>query len=665
MHPPAFLRELVVVFGVAVVVVLVLTRFRLPTIAGFIVAGAVIGPTGLSLARDTDTIEALAEVGVALLLFTIGLEFSLARIRRLWRLLALGGGLQVGLTIAVVLTIAVAAGEPVAHGLFFGFLVAMSSSAIVLRALAERQETDAPHGRLIVGALVFQDLCVVPLMLLVPMLAGRGGSAADFALVLGKALVLVVGTVVLGRVVVPRLMALVASTRRRELFVLAVLLVVSGVAWLTSLAGLSLALGAFLAGIALADSEYGHQAMSDILPFRETLTSLFFISVGMLFDFHLVVSKPLVLLLFVAGVLVGKSLIAALAALVMRFPPRVAVLAGIGLAQIGEFSFVLANAGRDAGLIDAAQQRLFVAMSVLTMIVTPIASRLAPHIAAGASRLRRLTQILGAPEVDESQPLEVPLAGHVIVAGYGVAGRQLGHALRVCGIPHFIVDINAETVRRARTRGENVYYGDITSAEILDLSGIHRARELVILINDPEAARRTTSVARRAAPDLPIVVRTKYVLDMEDLRRLGATDVIAEEFETAVEVVARVLRAAGVPRNVIEERIEHMRHQGLGIERRVTVARRMLGEVHELRDLKVDTFLVRAEHWANDRTLAEFHLIVGGGAHVVALRRKERTIHNPRAFETLEVADILYLVGDGPQVRQAMHLLAEGPDGLA
>src|SRR5262249_26672354 len=378
----------------------------------------------------------------------------------------------------------------------------------------------------------------------------------------------------------------------------------------------SLALGAFLAGIALADSEYGHQAMSDILPFRETLTSLFFISVGMLFDFHIVVSRPLVLLVLVAGVLVGKSLIAALAALVMRFPPRVAVLAGIGLAQIGEFSFVLAHAGRDVGLIDAAEQRLFLAMSGVTMIVTPIASRLAPHLAAGASRLRRLTQLLGAPEVDES-PTEKTLSGHVIVAGYGVAGRQLGHALRVCDIPHFIVDINAETVRAARARGENLYYGDITSAEILELSGIHRARELVILINDPDAARRTTSMARRAAPDLPIVVRTKYVLDMDELRRLGATDVIAEEFETAVEVVARVLRAAGVPRNVIDERIEHMRQQGLGIERPVTVARRMLGEVHELRDLKVETFLVRTEHWAYDRTIAEFHLIVGGGAHVV------------------------------------------------
>jgi CPA2 family monovalent cation:H+ antiporter-2 len=664
MHPPAFLQELVVVFVVAVLVVLVLTRFRLPTIAGFIVAGALIGPTGLSLTEDTSTIEALAEVGVALLLFTIGLEFSLAHIRRLWRLLALGGGLQVGLTIAAVLGIAVALRQSIAHGLFYGFLVAMSSSAIVLRALAERQETDAPHGRLIVGALVFQDLCVVPLMLLIPMLAGRGGNGLDVAWALGKALALVVGTVVLGRVIVPHFLSLVASARRRELFVLAVLLVVSGVAWLTSLAGLSLALGAFLAGIVLADSEYGHQAMSDILPFRETLTSLFFISVGMLFDFHIVVARPLVLAILVAGVLVGKSLIAALAALVMRFPPRVAVLAGIGLAQIGEFSFVLCNAGRDVGLISTDEQRLFVAMSVLTMLVTPIASRLAPHIAAGASRLRRLTQLLGAPEVDES-PLEKPLSAHVIVAGYGVAGRQLGDALRACAIPHFIVDINAETVRAARARGENVYYGDITSGEILDLSGIQRARELVILINDPQAARRTTSVARRAAPDLPIVVRTKYVLDMDDLRKLGATDVIVEEFETAVEIVARVLRAAGVPRNVIGERIEHMRRQGIGIERPVTVARRLLGEVHELRDLKVETFLVRAEHWANDRTLAEFHLIVSGRAHVVAVHRHDRTIHNPRAFETFEVGDVIYLVGDGPQVREALHLLAEGPDGLA
>ena len=661
MHPPAFLRELVVVLGVAVVVVLVLNRFRLPTIAGFIVAGAVIGPTGLSLTKDSGTIESLAEVGVVLLLFTIGIEFSLARLRRIWRLLALGGGLQVGLTIVAVLAVAMALGESLPRGLFYGFLVAMSSTAIVLRALAERQETDAPHGRLIVGALVFQDLSIVPLMLLVPVLAGRGGQVSDILLALGKAFVLVVGTVFLGRHIIPRLLGLVAASRRRELFVLAVLLVVSGIAWLMSLAGLSLALGAFLAGMALADSEYGHQAMSDILPFRETLTSLFFISVGMLFDFQLLVARPVLVLALVVGALFGKATIAALAALVMRFPPRVAVLAGIGLAQIGEFSFVLCNAGRDVGLIDASGQRLFVAMSVLTMIVTPIASRLAPHIAAGASRLRRLTQLLGAPEVDESQPLEQPLTGHVIVAGYGVAGRLLGEALRSCAIPHFIVDINAETVRTARGRGENVYYGDITSGEILDLSGIRRARELVILINDPEAARRTVSIARRAAPGLPIVVRTKYLLEIDGLRRLGATDVIAEEFESAVEVVARVLRAASAPRNVIDERIEHMRHQGAGIQRPVTVARRLLGEMQELSDLKVETFLVRERHWANDRTLAEFHLIVSGGAHVVAIGRAGQMSHNPRAFETIRPGDVIYLVGDGPQVIGALRLLAEGP----
>jgi CPA2 family monovalent cation:H+ antiporter-2 len=540
MHELEVLRDLVLVLAVALGVVVLLSRLRFPTIAGFLVTGALVGPGGFGLVRDGAGIEALAEVGVVLLLFTIGLEFSLARLRRIWKHVALGGSIQVVLTTAAVVGVAAAWGEPPSRGVFIGFLVALSSTAIVLRALTERAEVDAPHGRLVLGVLIFQDLCVVPMMIIVPLLAGVGGSSWEIPVSLARAAVAVLGVILLARIVLPRIMRVVAAARQRELFVLAVLVVCTTVAWGTSLLGLSLAMGAFLAGIVLADTEYGHQALADVLPFRDTLGSLFFVSVGMLLDVQTLLAEPALVLGLFAAVLLGKTIIATLAGLVMRFPPRVAVLAGVGLAQIGEFSFVLARSGTGAGLMTDPEFRVFLSVSVLTMVVTPIVVRLGPHLAAGAARLRRLEQLIGARGLHAEETAS-PLEGHVIVVGHGLAGRLLSAALRGAGAPYVIVEINTENVRAARAQGEPAYYGDITSVEILERAGIFRARALVILINDPDAARRAVSAARRHAPAIPIVVRSRYAAEVEELRRLGATEVIAEEVEASRAIVERVL----------------------------------------------------------------------------------------------------------------------------
>lgn len=559
MHAPEFLRELVIVFGVAVVVALALSRLRLPTIAGLIVAGALIGPSGLGWVADSEQLETLAEVGVALLLFGIGLEFSLERLRRLWRVLLLGGGIQVGLTALGTAAGVALLGYPLRQGVFFGFLVALSSTAIVLRALSEREEEDAPHGRLIIGALIFQDLCVVPMMLAVPMLAGRQVGAGEVAWVLGKAVLLVLATVLLGRVAVPRLLGLVASTRRRELFLMAVLGLCAAVAWAVALAGLSLALGAFLAGVALADTDWRHQALADVLPLRETFASLFFVSVGMLFDLRVLVAQPLVVLGLVLAVMVGKAALGGVGALVMRFPPWVAVLAGVGLAQIGEFSFVLANVGLQSGLITAYERSLFITMSVITMAVTPLLLRLGPRLAAGVAHLHRLEALLGAHGPHRLEPEHAVLEGHFIVAGLGTAGRLVLEALRTSELPHVAIELDPSVVAAARQRGEVVYYGDITSPEILERAGLHRARALVVLINDSEGARRAVAVARRLAPHVPILVRVQRMRDVGELRRQGASEVLAGELETALEAATRVLEAAGLEQEVREEVLRLLR----------------------------------------------------------------------------------------------------------
>jgi monovalent cation:H+ antiporter-2, CPA2 family len=547
-HTEQLLQELVLVLAVAVGVVVVLTKLQMPAIAGFIVAGALVGPSGFGLTSDVALIQSLAEGGVVLLLFTIGLEFSIARLKSFWELIALGGGLQVGLTTAGVAGLSVLRGYTWQQGVFFGFLVSLSSTAIVLRALSERNEVDAPHGRMIVGALIFQDLCVVPMMLVTPMLGGAvGNGAVDVLLALGKAGALVLVTLVVGRQILPRILFRVAATRRRELFLLAVLLVCVGVAWLTSMSGLSLALGAFLAGIVLADSEYGAHALSEVLPFREALASLFFISVGMLFDARVVLDDPARIAMLVFLVLGGKAVVATAASLLMRLPARVAVLSGIGLAQVGEFSFVLIGVGATAGLVSALDQRVFVAVAVLTMVVTPLLVRLGPRLAAGASRLRALEKLLGTRGVTELQTPEakVKWTNHVIVAGWGVTGQRVTQALSGAGVPWLVVELNPTVSAAKAKEGLPFFFGDVTSEEVLLAAGIDRAKALLLLINDGEGARRALKVARGLAPTLPILVRVAYQRDVEDVKKLGATQIVAAEEEGANAAMWRALELVG------------------------------------------------------------------------------------------------------------------------
>jgi CPA2 family monovalent cation:H+ antiporter-2 len=649
MHDTGILRDLVVIFSAALAVVLVLSRLRLPTIAGFIVAGALLGPGGLGAVHDVGQVRTLAEIGVALLLFTIGLEFSLDELRRLGRVLSLGGGLQVSLTTAVVSALAVFAGTSAPKGVFIGFLIALSSTAIVLKGLAERGEIDAPHGRLIVGILLFQDLCVVPMMLLAPALAGRGGGAWALLRPMLIAAVVVAGALALARVVVPRVLHLVASTGRRDLFVLAVALVGAGIAWLTSLVGLSLALGAFLAGMVLAGSEYGHQALADTLALRDIFTSLFFVSVGMLLDPGVIVTQGWPVLGLVTAVLLGKALVVTLAGLAMRFPLRVAILAGFGLAQIGEFSFVLASLGGQLGLLDTGELRLFFAASVVTMLVTPLALRFGPGIAAGAARLRALERLLGRPHAREAPPAE-RASGHVLVLGYGVGGEMLAEVLGEAGVPFLVLDLNVERVREARLRGLPVYYGDVTSRELLERAGVAAARQVVVLLNDPDATLRAVRTARLSAPGAAITARARYVADVPALLAAGADEAVAQEFEASFTIIERVTSEARAPRPARAE----MRAR-LGLEPPPpTGARLPLG-------LAVQSMPVAAGAWAAGRTLAETSLRRRTGATLVAVSRGKATATHPSPADRLEAGDVLCLVGDDRQIAAARELLASGP----
>jgi CPA2 family monovalent cation:H+ antiporter-2 len=658
-----FLRELAIIVTAGVLAAVVMARIRLPAVAGLLLAGAVVGPYGLKFVQDPHSIETMADVGVVLLLFTIGLEFSLERFARIGRLLVIGGGLQVSLTTFAVLAVAWALGYTLEQGIFFGFIIALSSTAIVLRALAERREIDAPHGRFIVGAMIFQDLCVIPMMLIVPVLAGKNGDsniAIDLALALGKAAAVVAAVLLLSRVVLPQVFKRVDAVRSREIFLMAVLVVCIGTAYLTSLVGLSLALGAFLAGMIIAGSPFAQRAMTDVLPFRDLFTSLFFLSLGMLFDISAVIAFPLPVFALFAAILLGKGVIASLAAMVMRFPARVAFISGVGLAQFGEFGFVLARVPGAENLIDKQEASILFAAGILTMFVTPLTTRFAPSFAAGAALLRPLERLLGTRGIAQQTERDEDVSDHVIIAGYGMAGRMLAQALKACSLRYLILELNAETVKLARELREPAYYADITNDETLQHAHIEKARALVLLINDGEAARRCIANAKRLAPSTPIYVRTHFLSDNIALSSAGAHDIVSEELEAGVELLARVLRDAGVARNVITERVREARVETQPSARKETLPRRKLRNVAELDELKIETCMIREGHFAVGKSTAGMNLRQETGATLVALRRQGELSEQPDIHAPFAPGDLLYLVGSKESVNAAVAFLEKG-----
>jgi CPA2 family monovalent cation:H+ antiporter-2 len=584
----AFLRDLVVLFGASIVVVYCFNKLNVPAVVGFLVAGALLGPYGLDVVDDVARVEVFAEVGVVMLLFTIGVEFSLAHIASL-RAVVGGGFIQIGSAVGLSVLAGMAVGLPVNQGVFWGFLIAMSSTAIVLKMVTERGETNSPQGRLTIGILIVQDLAVVPMMVLTPVLGGQGdGGAAAVLWSLAKAVLLVTLILVAARFLVPRLLIEVVRSRSRELFVITIILVCLGIAWLSSLAGLSLALGAFIAGLIISESEYSHQAMAEILPFRDSFNSLFFISIGMLLDLRVLLAHPLLVAGLVVVIVAGKFVTAGLAAVAVGYSWRPAVLVGTALAQVGEFSFILSKVGKDVGLLTGESFQVFLAVSVLTLILTPFLIQASPALARRAEAIQRLRHWLPERLADAyTIPPPLHLRDHTIIAGYGVNGRNLAQVLRETEIAFVVVEMDGETVRQEQQKGMAIYFGDVTHPQVLRRMGIHEARALVLAISDPIATRRAVKVARQLNPSIHIIARTRYLREIDDLRETGADQVVPEEFETSIEIFSRVLQHYRMPSRVIAEKAERIRKEGYALLRKGQPDLREI-VAREIEDLYVD-----------------------------------------------------------------------------
>jgi CPA2 family monovalent cation:H+ antiporter-2 len=653
-----FLRDLVIVLAASLPVLFVFQKLRVPTIVAFLFTGILIGPYALGLVGDPDQVRKIAELGVVLILFYVGLGFSLPRLKELGRTAVVSGALQMTLAVLATAGVLLLLGQDLRPAIFGGLLVAGSSTAVVLPVLSARDEIDAPFARQFLGTSLFQDLGVIPLILLLPALAGgtQAGEAPSLFSVLGRvglAAASVAVLVVVARFVVPPLLDRLVRVAGRETFTAGVVVVILGMVAIAVEAGVSAAMGAFAAGIVVAESESMADVSATFAPFRDILSSLFFVSIGMLLDPGFVLSRPLLVLGVVLAVVLLKVVTAYPALRAARAVPRVAIRAAFSLATVGEFSFVLALAGLGYGLLQEGPQQLFVAVSVLTMLSAPLL------VAAGARLVGLFPERLEEADAPNASVLR---SGHVVVVGYGLNGSNVARALGEIGIPYVVLDAEADRVSRARAAGVEVLLADATSPAALEIAGIARARALVVTVPDPAASRKIVRMARSRNTGVKTIVRTRYIREVDELRRAGANEVIPEEFETSIEILARLLRSFHVPGNLVATQIRVLRDEAYRKLRdpkaRPETGRRLSALMAAGTS---DLVLVLPEMAASGRTLGELDLEADHVA-VPALLRDGAPLAPPPRDLPIEPGDTLLLVGAHEDlVRATKKLEGVGP----
>lgn len=650
------LLSVLVLIAASVLTLAVFRRLNVPPMLGYVLVGAALGPAGLAVIPEAAQVRLLAEFGVAFLLFTLGLEFSLPRLKSMgWNMLGLGG-LQVGIMTLLVVAVAWWLGIDAKLAVLFGGAIAMSSTAVVVHQLAEQRELSTRHGNLAVGMLIFQDLAVVPFLALVPALAGEGRLAAPLE-ALGAAVVVLGVVLAAGHWLLRPLMAEIARARMAELFTLAVLLVVLGASWATHAVGLSLALGAFLAGLMLAETEFRHQVEVDIRPFRDLLLGLFFISVGMTLNLdHLARWLPAVLLLL-AFLVVGKTALIAL--LVHRFghPREVALRTGVVLGQGGEFGIAILTLVVQRGLVaPEVTQPLLVAI-VLSMAVSPLLIRRSGPLAA---RIAGGQAAQPDPQKEDDAVRSLTEREHVLLCGFGRVGQNLARILEEESFEYVAVEVDPERARRAREAGDPVIWGDASNRHILHLAGLQQARMVVVTLPSGPATLRILQTLREADVEVPILVRARDDTQLETLQRAGATEVVPETLESSLMLASHMLALLKVPIGRVIRKIQRIRDDRYVLLRTVFrsgVPSYVDPERAELAELQ--TVALPSEAASVGRRLDELAL-EQAGIMVTAIRRDGIVGRHPLPETVLKENDVLVLFGRPEDLERGRTLLISG-----
>lgn len=655
------LKDIFIIFGLSIVVLFICLRIKIPAIVGFLITGILAGPHGLGLIEAIHEVEIMSEIGVVLLLFTIGIEFSIKDFLQIKKSVLLGGSVQVFLSIIAFFIVAFKVGQSISQSVFMGFLMSLSSTAIVLKLLQERAEIESPHGKTSLGILIFQDMAVVPMILLTPLLAGVAGSITESLFIL---IIKVAGIILLvfisARWLVPYILYQVTRTRNRELFMLTIVIICLAVAWLTYSLGLSLALGAFLAGLIISESEYSHQALGNILPFRDIFISFFFVSIGMLLNLDFFFQKIGTIALITLGVIILKTLIAGFTTSLLGYPLRTMILVGCALSQVGEFSFVLSKAGLEFGLlVPGKTYQLFLAVSIMTMIATPFIIQLSSRI-ADAALLLPLPRKLKSGVHPAMKSKKIVRNDHLIVIGFGLNGRNVARSAKTAGVPYVIIEMNPETVRIEKVKGEPIFYGDATHEAVFDHAGIQSARIVVITIADAAATRKITKLARIMNPKVHIIARTRFLQEMGPLYELGADEVIPEEFETSVEIFTRVMAKYLIPKDEIERFIREVRADGYHMLRSLSQDATTCSDLrHCLPDVEITAFRIDKKSSIVGKTLAQIEMRKKYSVTVLAVRRNGDTLSNPDVDMELLPDDVLFILGKPEQFVRVANLFRD------
>lgn len=641
------LKQFIIAFVVAVVVVVILSRFKISSVIGFLLTGMLIGPYILNLVHGGHEIEVLAEVGVMLLMFTIGLEFSIKRILSMRHEVLVLGGLQIVFTISLVFTVMkFLLGFNVQESILASFVVSMSSTAIVLKSLQDKGQLQSPSGRIMTGILLFQDICVVPLIILTPLIGKLNEVApTEILLKIGLSFIFIVVIFFLSKYLLPKLFDLVCSLRINELFMILVLTLCFGLSILTNYLGFSLALGAFIAGMILAESDFIYQIEADIKPLKNVFLSIFFISVGMLLNIPFVIENSSNVAIAFISILVIKTLIIAFIALVFKTPLNMSLLIGLGISQIGEFSFMLLNIARPLNFISDEYYQIFLSSSIISMMATPAFLGLG-NVLLNKSEFKK--------EIDEHFDLQK----HVLIAGFGVNGQNLSKIFKSLNIPYKVIEINPNTVKKFKKEGEDIVFGDITKHDNLLHLGIDKALMMVIAISDWDATQKAVTFGRQINPDLKIIVRTEFVSQIEPLYKAGANVVISQEFEASLEIAAYVLKILGIAGPIVRLKSEQLRKRHYGFfEGRVIGTQSKIAELASISNLN-EAYSVIGDSKIIGKSIKEIrNHLHPDDVNIIGIVRAESIFINPADDFLIENMDMILLFGKQNKIDETVEIL--------
>jgi CPA2 family monovalent cation:H+ antiporter-2 len=652
------LKDIVIIFALSTFVNFIFTRIKVPAIIGYLITGVIAGPHLLALISSPDNVEVMAEIGVILLMFTIGLEFSLNHLLNIRRIVFLGGFMQLLITAGFTLLIARAYHFGWAESVFVGFLTALSSTAVVLKLLQERSELTTHYGKTIVGILIFQDIILIPLLLFTPVLGGATGNAGNELLMLllktgGILIFIYIGN----RWLMPKLLHLIAMTHSQELFLMSILLICLAVAMLTNELGMSLAFGAFLAGLMISDSEYSHNAFGNLIPFKDVFTSFFFVSIGMLLDLGFVYDHPWLVIATVLLVIVLKTIIAGFTAFSLGHTFFGTVVIGLSLAQVGEFSFILARLGLTNKIITPYHYQLFLAVAITSMALSPLLIQVSRPLASLILKLP-LPQFL----VDGLFPLkqvEIPeIKSHIVLIGKDSRAINLAAMIKKMELPFTSIIFDPDRARKQIENGNLAVFGDATNEPVLRQAYVHTAEMVIVSVGDPIKAMSIVEHVRRMNKHAYVIVRTRHVTDIEELYRIGATQVIPEEFETAIDFFERILGKYLIPRMETERAIARIREDNYGIFReKDKVGGYSL--LKDIPDIEIAAVKVEEKSVFAGKTIAETALRKTCGVTMVALKHGDKIIANPPPTTVVNSNDIAYLLGKPEMIAIATDLLSK------